>query len=204
MAEEKKSESKQLKEKLFASKKHGALRMREDDQTACEALCKDYMAFLNQSKTEREACANAEALLKEHGFVPFTPGMALKAGDKVYQNNRGKAMIAAIIGSAPITEGVRLCAAHIDSPRLDMKQNPLYEDSELGLFKTHYYGGIKKYQWTAIPLSLHGVIIKADGSKVTVNIGEAEGDPVFCVTDLLPHLATEQMKRPSVGLIRGE
>ena len=167
MAEEKKSESKQLKEKLFASKKHGALRMSEDDQTACEALCKDYMAFLNQSKTEREACANAEALLKEHGFVPFTPGMALKAGDKVYQNNRGKAMIAAIIGSAPITEGVRLCAAHIDSPRLDMKQNPLYEDSELGLFKTHYYGGIKKYQWTAIPLSLHGVIIKADGSKVT-------------------------------------
>ena len=154
MAEEKKSESKQLKEKLFASKKHGALRMSEDDQTACEALCKDYMAFLNQSKTEREACANAEALLKEHGFVPFTPGMALKAGDKVYQNNRGKAMIAAIIGSAPITEGVRLCAAHIDSPRLDMKQNPLYEDSELGLFKTHYYGGIKKYQWTAIPLSL--------------------------------------------------
>ena len=146
MAEEKKSESKQLKEKLFASKKHGALRMSEDDQTACEALCKDYMAFLNQSKTEREACANAEALLKEHGFVPFTPGMALKAGDKVYQNNRGKAMIAAIIGSAPITEGVRLCAAHIDSPRLDMKQNPLYEDSELGLFKTHYYGGINKYQ----------------------------------------------------------
>ena len=204
MAEEKKSESKQLKEKLFASKKHGALRMSEEEQTACETICKDYMAFLNQSKTEREACANAEALLKEHGFVPFTPGMALKAGDKVYQNNRGKAMIAAIIGSAPITEGVRLCAAHIDSPRLDMKQNPLYEDNELGLFKTHYYGGIKKYQWTAIPLSLHGVIIKADGSKVTVNIGEAEGDPVFCVTDLLPHLATEQMKRPSVGLIRGE
>ena len=204
MAEEKKSESKQLKEKLFASKKHGALRMNEEEQTACEALCKDYMAFLNQSKTEREACANAEALLKEHGFVPFTPGMALKAGDKVYQNNRGKAMIAAIIGSEPITEGVRLCAAHIDSPRLDMKKNPLYEDSELGLFKTHYYGGIKKYQWTAIPLSLHGVIIKADGSKVTVNIGETEGDPVFCVTDLLPHLATEQMKRPSVGLIRGE
>ena len=138
MAEEKKSESKQLKEKLFASKKHGALRMSEEEQTACETICKDYMAFLNQSKTEREACANAEALLKEHGFVPFTPGMALKAGDKVYQNNRGKAMIAAIIGSAPITEGVRLCAAHIDSPRLDMKQNPLYEDNELGLFKTHY------------------------------------------------------------------
>ena len=195
MAEEKKSESKQLKEKLFASKKHGALRMSEDDQTACEALCKDYMAFLNQSKTEREACANAEALLKEHGFVPFTPGMALKAGDKVYQNNRGKAMIAAIIGSAPITEGVRLCAAHIDSPRLDMKQNPLYEDSELGLFKTHYYGGIRKYQWLARPLALHGVIIKEDGTSIKVVLGEDPGDPVFTIADLLPHLAQKEVTK---------
>ena len=166
--------------------------MREDDQTACEALCKDYMAFLNQSKTEREACANAEALLKEHGFVPFTPGMALKAGDKVYQNNRGKAMIAAIIGSAPITEGVRLCAAHIDSPRLDMKQNPLYEDSELGLFKTHYYGGIRKYQWPTIPLALHGVVYRTDGTCAEICIGEKDSDPVFCITDLLPHLGAKQ------------
>ena len=204
MAEEKKSESKQLKEKLFASKKLGALRMSEDDQTACEALCKDYMAFLNQSKTEREACANAEALLKEHGFVPFTPGMALKAGDKVYQNNRGKAMIAAIIGSAPITEGVRLCAAHIDSPRLDMKQNPLYEDSELGLFKTHYYGGIKKYQWVTLPLALHGVIVKKDGTTVEVNVGEEDDDPVFFISDILIHLAAEQMEKKAAKVIEGE
>lgn len=162
---------------------------------ACEGFCKDYMSFLNHAKTEREACTEVESLLQEHDFVSFIPGMSLKAGDKIYRNNRGKAIIAAIIGTAPITEGVRLCAAHIDSPRLDLKQNPLYEDSELALFKTHYYGGIKKYQWAAIPLSLHGVIVKADGTKIIVNIGEAEEDPVFCVTDLLPHLAQEQMKR---------
>ncbi len=130
--------------------------------------------------------------------------MELKAGDRIYRNNRGKAVLIAVIGTAPIDEGVRLCAAHIDSPRLDLKQNPLYEDNELALFKTHYYGGIKKYQWTAIPLSLHGVIIRADGETVTVNIGENENDPVFCVTDLLPHLATEQMTRNATKVIRGE
>lgn len=204
MEEEKKTESKQWKETLFAKKKHGALRMTEAEKTACEAFSKDYMTFLQQAKTEREACAEAEAQLKANGFVPFTAGMKLQAGDKIYQNNRGKAIIAAVIGTAPVTEGVRLCAAHIDSPRLDLKQNPIYEDSELGLFKTHYYGGIKKYQWTAIPLSLHGVVVKADGSKITVNIGEDANDPVFCVTDLLPHLADAQMKRPAAGLIRGE
>ena len=204
MAEEKKSESKQLKEKLFASKKHGALRMSEDDQTACEALCKDYMAFLNQSKTEREACANAEALLKEHGFVPFTPGMALKAGDKVYQNNRGKAMIAAIIGSAPITEGVRLCAAHIDSPRIDVKQNPLYQDEDFALLDTHYYGGIKKYQWVALPLALHGVVAKKDGTVVNVVIGEDPSDPVLGISDLLIHLSGDQMAKTLSKAIEGE
>ena len=130
--------------------------------------------------------------------------MKLSAGDKIYRNNRGKAVIAAIIGSEPIKSGVRLCAAHIDSPRLDLKQFPLYEDNEMALFKTHYYGGIKKYQWTAIPLSLHGVIIKSDNSSVKVNIGEDENDPVFCVTDLLPHLATEQMKRNLAQGIKGE
>ena len=130
--------------------------------------------------------------------------MKLSAGDKIYRINRGKAVIAAIIGSEPIESGVRLCAAHIDSPRLDLKQFPLYEDNEMALFKTHYYGGIKKYQWTAIPLSLHGVIIKSDNSSVKVNIGEDENDPVFCVTDLLPHLATEQMKRNLAQGIKGE
>ncbi len=146
----------------------------------------------------------AVRILEENGFVEYKSGIKLNAGDKIYRNNRGKAIIAAVIGTAPISEGVRLCAAHIDSPRLDLKQNPIYEDCELALFKTHYYGGIKKYQWTTIPLSLHGVIVKADGTTVTVNIGEDENDPVFCVTDLLPHLATEQMTRTATKIIRGE
>jgi aspartyl aminopeptidase len=201
---EKNTESKKRKESLFSKSKHAAYRISAEEKAAGDKFAEEYKAFLNVSKTEREACSNAEEILKNNGFVPFETNMTLKAGDKVYRNNRGKAIIAAVIGSAPITDGVHLCAAHIDSPRLDLKQNPLYEDHELALFKTHYYGGIKKYQWGAIPLSLHGVVIKADGSSVVVNIGEDEGDPVFCVTDLLPHLATEQMKRPAGSLIRGE
>ena len=130
--------------------------------------------------------------------------MKLSAGSKVYYNNRGKAIIASIIGTDPIEEGTRICAAHIDSPRLDLKQCPVYEADEIALFKTHYYGGIKKYQWTTIPLSLHGVIVKQDGTSVKINIGEDENDPVFCVTDLLPHLATEQMKRPATQIVKGE
>lgn len=201
---EKKSSSKELKETLFAQNKHASYRISEEEKAKSNSFAEDYTAFLNASKTEREACKNAVDILKANGFVEFKPDMQLKAGDKIYRNNRGKAVIAAVIGTAPITDGVRICAAHIDSPRLDLKQNPLYEDHELALFKTHYYGGIKKYQWAAIPLSLHGVIIKADGSSVTVNIGEDDGDPVFCVTDLLPHLATEQMKRTPATLIKGE
>ena len=190
--ESKETQAKQKKEQLFMKSKHGATRISAETQKQSDAFAADYMAFLNASKTEREAAKNAAALLEEKGFVPFTPDMQLKAGDKIYVNNRGKAIIAAVIGTAPITEGVRLCAAHIDSPRLDMKQNPLYEDHELAMFKTHYYGGIKKYQWTTIPLSLHGVVVKADGTSVEVNIGEDAGDPVFCVTDLLPHLGAKQ------------
>ena len=177
--ESKETQAKQKKEQLFMKSKHGATRISAETQKQSDAFAADYMAFLNASKTEREAAKNAAALLEEKGFVPFTPDMQLKAGDKIYVNNRGKAIIAAVIGTAPITEGVRLCAAHIDSPRLDMKQNPLYEDHELAMFKTHYYGGIKKYQWTTIPLSLHGVVVKADGTSVEVNIGEDAGDPVF-------------------------
>ncbi|MCI7759676.1 MAG: aminopeptidase, partial [[Eubacterium] saphenum] len=125
-------------------------------------------------------------------------------GDKVYVINREKSAILAVIGSEPVENGVNLLAAHIDSPRLDMKQNPLMEKDEVGYFKSHYYGGIKKYQWTTVPMSLHGVIVKADGTKITVKIGEDENDPVFCVSDLLPHLASAQMKRPSTELIKGE
>ncbi|MDE5564229.1 MAG: aminopeptidase, partial [Oscillospiraceae bacterium] len=164
-----------LKDTLFSQKKHAVQRMDETELAACETFAQAYTNFMNLCKTEREAAKFITGALEENGYVPFTPGMSLKAGDKVYLNNRGKAVILATIGTAPITEGVRLCAAHIDSPRLDLKQHPLYEQDEIGYFKTHYYGGIKKYQWTAIPLSLHGVIIRADGETIEVRIGEEVG-----------------------------
>ena len=199
-----KSQGQLLKEKLCISKKHAGLRLTSDEIKTCFDFCEDYKAFLNDAKIEREAVTKTITLAEKCGFKEFTYGMSLKAGDKIYFNNRGKAIILAIIGTEPIEKGIHLAAAHIDSPRLDLKQLPLYEDSETALFKTHYYGGIKKYQWAAIPLALHGVMIKKDGTKVTVAIGEDESDPVFCVTDLLPHLATDQMKRTPGELIKGE
>ncbi len=201
---EEKSIAKELKEKLFCQRKNGYRRIDSDEEKAVFGFAEEYKNFLDSAKTEREAVCYAVKELEKNGFVEYKKGMELKAGDKIYRNNRGKAVLIAVIGTAPIKDGVRLCAAHIDSPRLDLKQNPLYEDNELALFKTHYYGGIKKYQWTTIPLSLHGVVIMADGETVTVNIGEDENDPVFCVTDLLPHLATEQMSRNATKIIRGE
>ncbi|MBO4877068.1 MAG: aminopeptidase [Ruminococcus sp.] len=201
---EKKTAAQKLKEKLFLDRQNGYYTMTDEDIKASSEFAELYKDFLDKSKTEREAVSYAVALLKKKGFKEFRKGKKLKAGDKIYKINRGKAVLISVIGSAPIAEGVRLCAAHIDSPRLDMKQNPLYEDNEMALLKTHYYGGIKKYQWTTIPLSLHGVVIKADGTSVTVNIGEDDKDPVFCVSDLLPHLAAEQMSRPASKLIRGE
>ncbi len=201
---EKNSAAKELREKLLMQKKNGVFRLTDEEIAQCDEYCEGYKSFMNAAKTEREAVTEAVRMLRENGFTEYTAGMALKAGDRIYRVNRGKAVLIAVIGTEPVSEGVRLCAAHIDSPRLDMKQNPLYEDNETAYFKTHYYGGIKKYQWTTIPLSLHGVIIRADGSSVTVNIGEDEADPVFCVSDLLPHLANEQMKRPLATAIRGE
>lgn len=196
--------SKELKEKLLIQRKNGFFRLTDEEIEKSYDFCEGYKDFMNSSKTEREAVCTSVEILKKNGFTEYTNGMKLKAGDRIYTVNRGKAVIAAVIGTENIEKGVRLCAAHIDSPRLDLKQNPLYEDNEIALFKTHYYGGIKKYQWTTIPLSLHGVIIRADGSSVTVNIGEDENDPVFCVTDLLPHLATEQMKRNLAQGVKGE
>lgn len=193
-----------LKEQLFMERKHAGLIMQDTEIAACDDFCESYKSFLDSAKTEREAVVTTIARAKEEGFVEYKQGMTLNAGDKIYYNNRGKAIILAVIGTEPIENGVHLAAAHIDSPRIDLKQNPLYEDNEVALFKTHYYGGIKKYQWTAIPLSLHGVIVKADGSKVNVCIGEDEKDPVFCVTDLLPHLATAQMERKAPQIIKGE
>lgn len=204
MAKKENQTAKELKEKLFRQKKNAYLRMSDADIKKCMKFCEGYKLFLDEAKTEREAAAFIEREAKAKGFVPFDKSKTYKAGDKVYYVNRGKAVILAVIGKEPIENGVNLVAAHIDSPRLDMKANPLFEKDDVGYFKTHYYGGIKKYQWPTVPLSLHGVIVKADGSKITVCVGEDENDPVFCVSDLLPHLASAQMKRPSAELIKGE
>lgn len=198
------TEAGKLKKDLFFKNEHAAKALDASELERSNAFAKDYIAFLNASRTEREVVKNAEAALLEKGFVPYKPGMPLKAGNKIFVNHRHKSVLAAVIGTAPISEGVRLCAAHIDSPRLDLKQSPLYEDHELALFKTHYYGGIKKYQWPTIPLSLHGVVVLRDGTEIEVRIGEDPSDPIFCVTDLLPHLAASQMKRSVPDLIRGE
>lgn len=198
------NEAKQLKEKLFMQKKNAFLRMSDSEIKKCDKFCEGYKRFLDEAKTEREAAGYIEREAKAAGFVKFDKKKKYKAGDKVYLINREKSAILAVIGSEPVENGVNLLAAHIDSPRLDMKQNPLVEKDEVGYFKSHYYGGIKKYQWTTVPMSLHGVIVKADGSKITVNVGEDDNDPVFCVSDLLPHLASAQMKRPAAEIIKGE
>lgn len=195
---------KELKKSLFFTKKNAYQILKDDEIKKVNKFSEGYKSFLDASKTEREACEFAVDSAKENGFKEYKRGMKLKAGDKVYLNNRDKSVILAVIGSDDISKGVRICAAHIDSPRLDLKQVPVYEDNELALFKTHYYGGIKKYQWTTVPLALHGVIIKSDGSRVTVNIGEDPEDPIFVVTDLLIHLASEQMKKPMMSAVTGE
>lgn len=204
MSETANNKAKELKEKLFLERKNAFLRMSDEEIENCQKFCEGYKAFLDAGKTEREAAAFIVDKAKAAGFSKFDKSNSYKSGDKVYMVNREKAVILAVIGNEPIENGVNLVAAHIDSPRLDLKQNPLYEKDDLAYFKTHYYGGIKKYQWPTIPLSLHGVIVKNDGTKVTVRIGEDEGDPVFCVSDLLPHLATTQMKRAATEIVKGE
>lgn len=193
-----------LAEQLCYKPKNGYDVLEKRDLQEAEDLCVEYKSFLDKGKTEREFAAYVRRYAEKRGFKPLVPGEELKPGDKVYQMQCGKAIILAVVGNAPAEEGVSIVAAHIDSPRLDLKPRPLYEDSDLAYFKTHYYGGIRKYQWPCMPLALHGVISKRDGSTVTVNIGEAEDDPVFCVTDLLPHLAVEQSKEPLSKAIKGE
>ena len=179
---------------------------RWDDAKRAEArkYCEGYAAALDSAKTEREAVEWAIARLTAQGFRPYYFGEKIAAGGKYYFNNRNKSLYAFTIGTEDVECGVRIIAAHIDSPRLDLKQLPLYEDNSLAYFKTHYYGGIRKYQWTAIPLALHGVVILADGSSVTVKLGDEPGDPVFCITDLLPHLAQEQNKKTLGESFSGE
>ena len=199
-----KSAADKLREELLVQNKHMAKVVSDDEINKAFEFSKGYMSFMKKAKTEREAVKEIEKMAYEKGFEPFVPDKKYKPGDKVIYNNRGKAVILAVIGKKSIKEGVRISAAHIDSPRIDLKPNPLYEDSELALFKTHYYGGIKKYQWTAIPLSLHGVVIKANGEKVEITIGEAEGEPKFVITDLLPHLGQAQSQKKLGEAIKGE
>ena len=167
-------------------------------------FCEGYKEFLDRGKTERECVNAAVEMLRKAGYAEFEPNKHYQPGDKVFMNNRGKAIIATTYGTKSVAEGVRINGAHIDSPRLDLKPNPLFEKSDLAFFKTHYYGGIRKYQWGTIPLAMHGVVIKKNGETVEINLGEKPGDPVFCVTDLLPHLSGEQNKRELHEGLKGE
>ena len=192
------------REELAHAPKNGYDRLTAEDELAMKAYCEDYKKFLDNGKTERECVSYAVALAEAKGFRKFERGMALQPGDKVYRSNRGKALMLAVIGQKSLSEGVHIGAAHIDAPRLDLKPNPLYEDSELAFFKTHYYGGIKKYQWVTIPLELHGVVALTDGRVLKVNVGDGAGDPLFTIDDLLPHLGAEQGKKPMSEAIPGE
>ena len=194
----------QLKKELFMKPVNAAKACADGQIKEADNFCEGYMSFLDAAKTEREAVEEAVELARANGFIEFRKGEKYAPGERVYYNNRGKSLILAVIGRKDLSEGVHITAAHIDSPRLDLKPNPLYEDSELAYFKTHYYGGIKKYQWTVTPLSLHGVIVKKDGQTVKVKVGEDDGDPKFVITDLLPHLAANQMKSTMAEGVKGE
>ena len=194
----------ELKKSLLAAPKNGFANLSAAEREEMEAHARGYAAFIDACKTERETVTWSVEQLKKHGFVELVPGMELKPGDKVYRNNRNKALMMAVVGSESMNEGARICVAHTDSPRIDIKPNPLYEDSGLAFLKTHYYGGIKKYQWVTVPLALHGVVCRKDGTSVTVTIGEDDSDPILMITDLLPHLAADQMQKTAGALITGE
>lgn len=201
MANEK---TKALADKLFYKKKSVFETKNADDFKKMQNFAEGYKAWLDASKTEREAVCEMIKILDAEGFTEYKLGDSVKAGDKLYYNNRGKSLFAITVGSEPIENGVRICASHIDSPRLDMKPVPVFENEGVGYLKTHYYGGIRKYQWTTIPLALHGVVTKADGTTVNVTIGEDAGDPVFCISDLLPHLAKDQGQKKLVEAFPAE
>ncbi|MDR0491372.1 MAG: aminopeptidase [Oscillospiraceae bacterium] len=192
------------KNELFYTKKSTYDTITEDEAARAEAYCDEYKLFLDNAKTEREAVAQAIRLASARGFAPYARGMELKSGSKIYTESGGKALILAVVGKSPLSNGVNIAAAHVDSPRLDLKQVPLYEDGDLAFFKTHYYGGIKKYHWVAQPLALHGTVIKKDGQAVDIVIGEDKGDPVLMITDLLPHLGKDQEKKTLGDVFSGE
>ena len=202
MSEDK--EVKQWKEKLFYRPKNGYDQIDAEQTGEIFAYAEGYKRFLDAARTEREAVKEAIRMAEDAGFVPYTFGMELQPGAKVYVNNRGKALMLAVLGEQPLDHGCVIAGAHVDSPRLDLKQITMYETDELCYFKTHYYGGIKKYQWTAIPLAMHGVVVKSDGTVIKVCIGEEAGDPQFTITDILPHLGQDQATKPLGTAFTGE
>lgn len=199
----KKTAGQKLAEELLF-KREQAADLAPDTIKKAKEFCEGYKAFLDEGKTERECAAKAISLLRKAGYAPYDRTHRYKQGDKFYLVNRDKSVTAATIGKMKVEKGVRLSIAHLDAPRLDLKPNPLYESENLSYFKTHYYGGIRKYQWVTIPLSMHGVVVKANGERVDIRIGEKAGEPVFTITDLLPHLSAEQNKRPLAEGIKGE
>ena len=193
-----------MRKELFYEQKNGYDLIGSEERLELEDYCRDYMAFLNDSRTEREAVKNAIAMAEERGFREYVPGMELKPGMKLYRNNRGKAIMLAVIGKDDLSHGAVIAGAHVDAPRLDLKQIPMYESDEMCYFRTHYYGGIKKYQWVTIPLELHGVVALKGGEVLDVSIGREPDEPKFVITDLLPHLAADQMKKTMKEGITGE
>ncbi len=200
-----KSKGQEMLDMLSYSKKNVYEQADKEKIKRISEYAEGYKEFLDNSKTEREATATAISMLKKQGYSEYVLGDKIKVGDKKYLNQQGKCLIAFKIGEEDIAkEGIRILAAHIDSPRIDLKQVPMYEDAGMCFLKTHYYGGVKKYQWTATPLALHGVVVKADGELVEISIGEKENDPVFYINDLLPHLAQRQSNEPLGSAIAGE
>ena len=193
-----------MEENLFDKKEIGWKGIRENQKEEIFRFCDGYMRFLNDAKIEREFVQKAKEVADSNGFRDISTFEVLNPGDKVYFINRDKSMYLAIVGNEKMENGIHIIGSHIDSPRLDLKPNPLCEDTNFAYFKTHYYGGIKKYQWTTIPLSMHGVIVKTNGEKININIGEDERDPIFTITDLLPHLAQDQMQKKLGNGIEGE
>ena len=188
--------TKEERNALLYKPQNGLDRISAVEEAEMNDYCEQYKAFLDVSKTERECVVSAIRLAEARGFKPYTPGMDIVPGDKLYYNNRGKAIMLMIIGQKPLSEGANIGAAHTDAPRLDLKPNPLYEDAELAYLKTHHYGGIRKYQWVTVPLELHGLVVRRDGSEVYVKIGDDPKDPQLVINDLLPHLGREQGKKP--------
>ena len=188
--------TKEERKALLYKPEHGLDRISAVEEAEMNDYCEQYKAFLDVSKTERECVISAIRLAEAKGFKPYTPGMDIAPGDKLYYNNRGKAIMLMVIGQKPLSEGANIGAAHTDAPRLDLKPNPLYEDAELAYLKTHHYGGIRKYQWVTVPLELHGLVVRRDGSEVYVKIGDDPRDPQLVINDLLPHLGREQGKKP--------